>query len=64
MQHNLKRKLGKQKLMAQTFYLPQTNTSLKRQFSPESPEVGQKSGQRVKNSQNKNQTANSGQQLL
>ena len=27
-------------------------------------EVGQKSGKRVKNSRNKNQTANSGQQLL
>ena len=45
MQHNLKRELGKKKLLAQSFYLPKSKTSLKRQFSLESPEVGQKSGQ-------------------
>ena len=60
----LKGKLGKKKLLAQSLYRPQTKTSLERQFSPKSPEVGQKSGQRIKNSRNKNQTANSGQQLL
>ena len=51
-------------LLAQSFYRPQTKRSLNGQFSPKSPEVGQKSGQGVKNSRNKNQTANSGQQLL
>ena len=50
--------------LAQSFYRPQTKTSLKRQFSPKSPEVGKKSGQRIQNSQNKNQIANSSHQLL
>ena len=44
-------------LSAQSFYRPQTRTSFKRQFSPKSPKVGQKSGQRVKNWPNKNQVA-------
>ena len=57
-------KLGDFFLLDQSFYPPQTKRSLKRQFSQKSPEVGQKSGQKVKNSRNKNQTANSGQQLL
>ena len=39
------------------FYWPQTKTSFKRQFSPKSPKVGHKSGQRVQNSQNKDQMA-------
>ena len=43
--------------MAQSFYRPQTKTSFKRQFSPKSLKVGQKSGQRVQNSQNKDQMA-------
>ena len=60
----LKGKLGEFFLLAQSFHWPQTKTSLKRQFSPKIPEEGKKSGQTVKNSQNKNQTANSGQQLL
>ena len=50
----LKRKLGDFFLSAQSFYRPQTKTSYKIQFSPKSPKVGQKSGQRVQNSQNKN----------
>ena len=44
-------------LLAQSFYRPQTKTSFKRQFSPKSPKVGQKSGQRVQNTQNKDQMA-------
>ena len=43
----LKGKLGEKFLLAQSFYGPQTKTSLNRQFSPKSPEVGQKSSQRV-----------------
>ena len=39
----LKGKLGKKNLLAQSFYRPQTKRSLNRQFSPKSPEVGQKS---------------------
>ena len=38
----LKGKLGKKKLLAQSFYRPQTKRSLKRQFSQKSTEVGQK----------------------
>ena len=53
----LKGKLGDFFLLAQSFYRPQTKTSFKRQFSPKSPKVGQKSGQRVQNSQNKDQMA-------
>ena len=44
-------------LLAQSFYRPQTKTSFKRQFSPKSPKVGQKSGQRVQKWPNKNQVA-------
>ena len=44
-------------LSAQSFYWPQTKTCFKRKFSPKSPKVGQKSGQRVKNWPNKNQVA-------
>ena len=44
-------------LLAQSFYRPKTKTSFKRQFSPKSPKVGQKSGQRVQNWPNKNQVA-------
>ena len=44
-------------LLAQSFYWPQTKTSFNRQFSPKSPKVGQKSGQRVQNWPNKNQVA-------
>ena len=55
----LKGKLGDFFLLAQSFYLPQTKTSFKRQFSPKSPKVGQKSGQRVQNWPNKNQMAQS-----
>ena len=40
----LKGKLGEIFLLAQSFYRPQTKTSFKRQFSPKSPKVGQKSG--------------------
>ena len=36
----LKGKLGEIFLLAQSFYQPQTKRSLKRQFSPKSPEVG------------------------
>ena len=53
----LKGKLGDFFLLAQSFYRPQTKTSFKRQFSPKSPKVGQKSGQRVQNWPNKNQVA-------
>ena len=53
----LKGKLGDFFLSAQSFYRPQTKTSYKIQFSPKSPKVGQKSGQRVQNSQNKNQVS-------
>ena len=53
----LKGKLGDFFLSAQSFYWPQTKTSYKIQFSPKSPKVGQKSGQRVQNSQNKNQVS-------
>ena len=44
-------------LLAQSFYRPKTKTSFKRQFSPKSPKVGQKSGQRVQNWPNKNQVS-------
>ena len=68
----LKGKLGKTILSAQSFYHTLTKRSRNRQFSPKSPEVGEKSGQRVQNWPNKNQKANSycrnplnsGQQLL
>ena len=53
----LKGKLGDFFLLAQSFYRPQTKTSFKRQLSQKSPKVGQKSGQRVQNSQNKDQMA-------
>ena len=62
--HDLKGKLGEFFLSAQSFYRPQTKRSLNTHFSQKSPEAGQKSVQRVKNSRNKNQSANSGQQLL
>ena len=39
------------------FYWLQTKTSFKMQFSTKRPKVGQKSGQRVQNSQNKDQMA-------
>ena len=58
----LKGKLGKKKW--HKVIQPQTNRSLNRQFSPKSPEVGQKSRQRVQNEPNKNQTANLSQKLL
>ena len=51
-------KLGK-KLFVQSFYRPKTQTSFNRQFSPKSPKIGKKSGQRVQNSQNKDPTVNS-----
>ena len=54
---SLKGKLGDFFLSAQSFYRPQTKTSYKIQFSPKSPKVGQKLGQRVQNSQNKNQVS-------
>ena len=57
MRYQLKGKLGNFFLLAQSFNRPQTKTSFKRQFSPKSPKVGQKSGQRVQNSQNKDQMA-------
>ena len=60
----LKGKLGEFFLSAQSFYQTLTKRSLNRQSSPKSPEVVEKSGHRVQNSRNKNQTANSGQQLL
>ena len=44
-------------LLAQSSYWPQTKTSFNRHFSPKSPKVGQKSGQRVQNWPNKNQVA-------
>ncbi len=53
----LKGKLGDFFLLAQSFYRPKTKTSFKRQFSPKSPKIGQKSGQRVRNSPNKDQVA-------
>ena len=53
----LKGKLGDFFLFVQSFYRPKTKTSVNRQFSPKSPKVGQKSGQRVKNWPNKNQVA-------
>ena len=53
----LKGKSGDLFLLAQSFYRPQTKTCFKRQFAPKSPKVGQKSGQRVQNSQNKDQMA-------
>ena len=61
---SLKGKLGDFFLFVQSFYRPKTKTIFNRQFSPKSPKMGQKSGQRVQNSGNLNQTANSGQQLL
>ena len=54
---SLKGKLGDFFLSAQSFYRPQTKTSYKIQFSPKSPKVGQRLGQRVQNSQNKNQVS-------
>ena len=51
----LKGKSGDLFLLAQSFYRPQTKTCFKRQFAPKSPKVGQESGQRVQNSQNKDQ---------
>ena len=56
-QYFLKGELKRFFLSAQNFYRPQTKTSFKRQFSPKSPKVGQKSGQRVQNWPNKNQVA-------
>ena len=53
----LKGKLGDFFLLAQSFYRPKTKTSFNRQFSPKSPKIGQKSGQRVQNSPNKDQVA-------
>ena len=53
----LKGELKRFFVSAQSFYRPQTKTSFKRQFSPKSPKVGQKSGQTVKNWPNKNQVA-------
>ena len=53
----LKGKLGDFFLLAQSFYRPQTKTSFKRQFSPKSPEVGQKSAQRAQKSLNKDQVS-------
>ena len=53
----LKGKLGEFLLSAQSFYRPQTKRSFNMQFSQKSPEVGQKSVQRVQNSRNKNQSA-------
>merc|ERR1712051_793304 len=47
-------------LFVQSFYRPKTKTTFNRQFSPKSPKMGQKSGQRVQNSQNKDLTVNSG----
>ena len=47
--HYLKGKLGDFSLFVQSFYRPKTKTSFKRQFSPKSPKVCQKSGQRVQN---------------
>ena len=46
-------------LFVQSFYRPKTKTSFNRQFSPKSPKMGQKSGQRVQNSQNKDPAINS-----
>ena len=46
-------------LFVQSFYRPKTETSFNRQFSPKSPKIGKKSGQRVQNSQNKDSTVNS-----
>ena len=56
----LKGKLGDFFLFVQSFYRPKTKTTFNRQFSPKSPKMGQKSGQRVQNSQNKDPTVNSG----
>ena len=53
----LKGKLGDFFLFVQSFYRPKTKTSFNRQFSPKSPKIGQKSGQRVQNSPNKDQGA-------
>ena len=53
----LKGKLGDFFLFVQSFYRPKTMTSFNRQFSPKSPKIGQKSGQRVRNSPNKDQVA-------
>ena len=57
---SLKGKLGDFFLFVQSFYRPKTKTTFNRQFSPKSPKMGQKSGQRVQNSQNKDPTVNSG----
>ena len=53
----LKGKLGDFFLFVQSFYRPKTKTSFNRQFLPKSPKIGKKSGQRVQNSQNKDQMA-------
>ena len=53
----LKGKLGDFFLFVQSFYRPKTKTSFNRQFSPKSPKIGKKSGQRVQNSPNKDQVA-------
>ena len=50
---SFKGEVRQKKILAQSFYRPQTKTSLKRQFSSKSPEGGQKLGQRVKKSRNK-----------
>ena len=54
--HFLKGKLGDFFLFVQSFYRPKTKTSFDRQFSPKSPKMGKKLGQRVQNSQNKDPT--------
>ena len=56
---SLKGKLGDFFLFVQSFYRPKIKTSFNRQFSPKSPKIGKKSGQRVQNSQNKDSTVNS-----
>ena len=43
----LKGKLGEFFLLAQSFYQTLTKRSLNRQFSPKSPEVDEKSGQKA-----------------
>merc|ERR1712208_265871 len=55
--YDLKGKLGDFFLFVQSFYRPKTKTSFNRQFSPKSPKIGKKSGQRVQNSPNKDQVA-------
>ena len=53
----LKGKLDDFFLFVQSFYRLKTKTSFNRQFSPKSPKIGKKSGQRVQNSPNKDQVA-------